>query len=260
MGDRVGVAWIGSACGTCGWCAGGFENLCPAFRATGRDFDGGYAERMVVRADFAHPLPAALDDVRTAPLLCAGAIGYRSLALTGVEDGQALGLTGFGASGHLVLKLVRARLPGTEVFVFARSQAEREFARSLGAVWAGAIGERPPRLLRAVIDTTPAWRPLVEALAILEPGGRLVVNAIRKEDPDREVLASLYYARDLWMEKEVKSVANVTRRDVRSFLALAAELDLQPEVECFPLAEANRALGAVRRGGQRGAKVLVVEG
>jgi len=259
VGDRVGVAWIASACGRCRWCARGFENLCPEFRATGRDIDGGYAERMVVAADFAHPLPAVLDDIRTAPLLCAGAIGYRSLALTGLEDGQPLGLTGFGASGHLVLKLVRGRFPRSEVFVFARSEVERSFARSLGAVWAGAIGDQPPRLLRAVIDTTPVWRPVVEALRTLEPGGRLVINAIRKVDADREALAEIDYVRDLWMEREVKSVANVTRADVREFLALAAELDLQPAVETFPLAEANRALRAIRKGGQRGAKVLVVE-
>jgi alcohol dehydrogenase, propanol-preferring len=259
VGDRVGVAWIAGACGRCDWCARGLENLCSEFRATGRDVDGGYAERMVVGADFAYPLPASLDDVRTAPLLCAGAIGYRSLSLTRLEDGQPLGLTGFGASGHLVLMLVRGRFPASEVYVFARSEVEREFARSLGAVWAGAIGERPPRRLRAVIDTTPVWRPVVEALRTLEPGGRLVINAIRKVDADRGALAGIDYAEDLWMEKEIKSVANVTRADVREFLALAAALDLQPEVETFPLTDANRALRAIRAGGQRGAKVLVVK-
>ncbi len=258
VGDRVGVAWIAGACGRCDWCARGLENLCPEFQATGRDVDGGYAERVVVAADFAHPLAASLDDVRTAPLLCAGAIGYRSLSLTRLENGQPLGLTGFGASGHLVLKLVRARFPASEVYVFARSEVERDFARSLGAVWAGAIGERPPRRLRAVVDTTPVWRPVVEALRTLEPGGRLVINAIRKVDADRGVLAEIDYAEDLWMEKEIKSVANVTRADVREFLALAAELELQPEVETFPLTDANRALRAIREGGQRGAKVLVV--
>ncbi len=258
MGDRVGVAWIASACGRCHWCQHDLENLCPDFQATGRDRDGGYAERMVARADFVYPLPPGLDDHAAAPLLCAGAIGYRSLRLTGLVDGEPLGLTGFGASAHLVLKLVRHRWPRSEVFVFARDPVEREFALSLGAVWAGGIGARPPRLLRAVIDTTPVWTPVLEALAVLEPGGRLVVNAIRKEARDQEVWSRLDYPAHLWLEKEVKSVANVTRGDVREFLAIAAELSLTPEVELYPLTDANRALRALRIGGLRGAKVLAI--
>lgn len=257
-GDRVGVAWIASACGQCRWCERDLENLCPDFQATGRDQDGGYAERMVARADFVYPLPPTLDDNAAAPLLCAGAIGYRSLRLTGLVDGEPLGLTGFGASGHLVLKLVRHRWPRTEVFVFARDPVEREFALSLGAAWAGGIGARPPRFLRAVIDTTPVWTPVLEALAVLEPGGRLVVNAIRKEARDLEVWSRLDYPGHLWLEKEMKSVANVTRRDVREFLTIAAELSLAPEVELYSLTDANRALRDLRAGGLRGAKVLVI--
>jgi propanol-preferring alcohol dehydrogenase len=257
-GDRVGVAWIGFACGECRWCRAGFENLCPEFQATGRDRPGGYAERMVARADFVHPIPRGLGDLTAAPLLCAGAIGYRSLTLSGVHDGEPLGLTGFGASGHLVLQLVRARFPSTPVFVFARSEAERNLALSLGAAWAGPIGDRPPRLLRAVIDTTPVWRPVVEALAVLEPGGRLVVNAIRKENHDREALHQLDYPKHLWLEKEIKSVANVTRADVREFLRLATELGLEPVVETYPLDQVNRALIELRSGRIRGAKVVTV--
>lgn len=259
-GDRVGVAWIASACGQCRWCERDLENLCPDFRATGRDRDGGYAERLVARADFVYPLPPTLDDNAAAPLLCAGAIGYRSLRLTGLVDGEPLGLTGFGASGHLVLKLVRHRWPRTEVFVFARDPVEREFALSLGAAWAGGIGARPPRLLRAVIDTTPVWTPVLEALAVLEPGGRLVVNAIRKENRDQDAWSRLDYPAHLWLEKELKSVANVTRRDVREFLAIAAELSLTPEVELYSLRDANRALRDLRAGGLRGAKVLAIGG
>ena len=187
-GTRVGVAWIYAACGRCGFCTTGRENLCPAFLATGRDVNGGYAEYMVVREDFAYPLPDALSDVEAAPLLCAGAIGYRSLRLANLPDGGRLGLTGFGASAHLVLKLVRHRDPGAEVYVFARSEAEREFARSLGAVWAGDTRDPAPVPLDAIIDTTPVWRPVVDALRNLAPGGRLVINAIRKEDGDRTAL------------------------------------------------------------------------
>jgi propanol-preferring alcohol dehydrogenase len=255
-GERVGVAWIFSACDRCERCRRGDENLCPRFRATGRDADGGYAEYMTVPEAFAHPVPSALPDAEAAPLLCAGAIGYRSLRLARLEDGQRLGLMGFGASAHLVLKMVRHRYPGASVFVFSRTPAERSFALELGAAWAGDVGERPPEPLDRVIDTTPAWRPVLEALAVLAPGGRLVINALRKEASDQEELLRLDYGEHLWMEKEVQSVANVARRDVREVLALAAEVPIRPEVEEFPLAEANRALLELKARKIRGAKVL----
>jgi len=255
-GDRVGVAWIFSACGRCKYCRGGNENLCPWFRATGRDADGGYAEWMTVPAAFAHPIPDVFSDVQAAPLLCAGAIGYRSLELANLADGESLGLTGFGASAHLVLKMVRHRYPETRVHVFARSEGERAFARELGAAWTGEPGEEPPEKLAAVIDTTPAWGPVVEALKNLEPQGRLVINAIRKEERDKDALLRLDYPRDLWLEKEIKSVANVARSDVREFLALAAEIPLAPETQEFHLAAANQALRELKARRIRGAKVL----
>jgi propanol-preferring alcohol dehydrogenase len=180
-GERVGVAWIHSACGECAYCRSGHENLCAEFRATGRDAHGGYAEYLTVSEDFVYRLPDIFYDVEAAPLLCAGAIGYRSLTLTGLHDGQLLGLTGFGASAHLVLQMTQRRLPKTQVFVFARSEAERKFARELGAAWAGPTGAESPVKLDAIIDTTPVWTPVVEALKHLSPGGRLVINAIRKE-------------------------------------------------------------------------------
>ena len=257
-GTRVGVGWIRSACGSCEQCRRGDENLCAGFRATGRDADGGYAELMTVPEKFAVPIPADLSDLAAAPLLCAGAIGWRSLRLTGLGDGGRLGLTGFGASGHLVLKMVRHVQPATRVHVFSRSEAEREFARELGAAWAGAIGERAPEPLDAIIDTTPAWRPAVEALADLAPGGRLVINAIRKEEADKDALLDLDWATHLWQEKEIKSVANVTRADIAAVLELAAAASLAPEVEEHPLAAANEALRLLRRGGTRGARVLRV--
>ena len=256
LGDRVGVPWIHSACGACEACREGQENLCADFVATGRDVDGGYAELMTVPAAFAHAIPASLSDAEAAPLLCAGAIGYRSLWLTGLEDGDRLGLTGFGASGHLVLKMVRHRMPYSDVYVFARSPAEREFALELGATWAGDTADEPPTPLHAIIDTTPVWTPVVEALGNLAPGGRLVINAIRKESHDQDALLRLDYSSHLWMEKEIKSVANVARRDVSEFLALAASADLRPEVVEYPLADANRALVDLRERNVRGAKVL----
>jgi len=258
VGTRVGVAWIRSACGTCEQCRTGRENLCARFVATGRDADGGYAERMTAPEDFVHPVPDALGDVVAAPLLCAGAIGYRSLRLTGLRDGQRLGLTGFGASGHLVLALAHRLLPRSEVYVFARSADDRAFALERGASWAGDSDDAAPAPLDAIVDTTPAWKPVLGALANLAPGGRLVINAIRKEDGDRALLASLDYARHLWLEKEVKSVANVTRRDVREMLALAADLEVEPEVREYALEDANEALLDLKRGVGRGAKVLRV--
>jgi propanol-preferring alcohol dehydrogenase len=256
VGDRVGVAWIYSACGTCRFCREGNENLCLQFRGTGRDADGGYATFMVAREDFVYPIPEVFSDVEAAPLLCAGAIGYRSLHLASITDGETLGLTGFGASAHLVLKMVRHLYPRTRVFVFARGEGEKAFARELGAVWTGDAGDEPPEKLRAVIDTTPAWNPVVEALKVLEPGGRLVVNAIRKEESDKSNLLRLEYPTHLWMEKEIKSVANVTRRDVREFLDIAAAIPIRPETEEFPLSDANTALLQLRNRRIKGAKVL----
>lgn len=257
-GMRVGVAWIASACGECKFCKTGRENLCPQFKATGRDIDGGYAEYMKVRADFAHPIPDSISDSEAAPLLCAGAVGYRALKLTNLQDGQPLGLMGFGGSNHIVLKVAKHKFPNSPILVFSRNPQEREFALSLGATWAGAIGQSPPQGLDAVIDTTPVWGPISEALKYLNPGGRLVVNAIRKEETDKDVLLQWSYHEQLWMEKEIKSVANVTRADVREFLQLAAEADIRPEFQEYELKDANRALNELKRGKIRGAKVLAV--
>lgn len=255
-GERVGIAWIFSACGVCRFCRSGNENLCRDFKATGRDVNGGYAEYMTVPERFAFRIPDVFSDTEAAPLLCAGAIGYRSLRLARLEDGQSLGLTGFGASGHLVLKMVTHRYPKSRVYVFARSPKEREFAEELGAVWAGDMEEESPERLASIIDTTPVWKPIVEAMKNLEPGGRLVINAIRKEDVDKDYLLRLDYTTHLWMEKEIKSVANVARRDVQEFLDLAAEIPIKPDVETFSFEEANKALLELKMRKIRGAKVL----
>ncbi|MDL1912252.1 zinc-dependent alcohol dehydrogenase family protein [Chloroflexi bacterium CFX6] len=257
-GMRVGAAWIASACGHCQYCLSGNENLCPEFQATGRDINGGYAEYMKVRADFVHPIPDSITDSEAAPLLCAGAVGYRALKLCNLRDGQSLGLMGFGGSNHIVLKVVKYKYPHSPILVFSRNPSEREFALSLGAAWAGAIEQSPPQGLDAVIDTTPVWGPISEALKYLNPGGRLVVNAIRKEESDKEVLLKLDYPSQLWMEKEIKSVANVTRADVREFLALAAEANVKPEFQEYELKAANTALLELKQGKIRGAKVLAV--
>jgi len=259
-GRRVGVGWIASACGRCRWCERGEENLCPDFGATGRDIDGGYAEFMVVDAAFVHPLPDELPAERAAPMLCAGAIGLRSLRLTGLADGQRLGLTGFGASNRLVLKLARTLLPRSDVLVWARNPDQRREALEQGAAWAGDTHDQPPEAPDAIVDTTPVWTPVLAALERLAPGGRLVINAIAKESVDRDRLAGLDYTSQLWREKEIKSVANVTRRDIRDFLDIAAANGLAPEIRRLPLARANEALRQLRRGDVRGAFVLDVAG
>jgi alcohol dehydrogenase, propanol-preferring len=258
LGERVGVGWIHSACGKCEFCQSSRENLCPQFQATGRDVPGGYAELMTVKQSFAVKIPSCLTSTEAAPLLCAGAIGYRSVRLSQIQDGQELGLTGFGASAHLVLKMVRHQFPRVRVFVFARSEADRQFANELGATWAGDIQEPSPQKLHAIIDTTPAWTPIVSALSNLTPGGRLVVNAIRKEDKDKTALLNLDYPRDLWLEKEIKSVANVTRRDIQKFLDLAAQIQLKPLVREYPFTAANQALNDLKFKQLPGAKVLVL--
>jgi propanol-preferring alcohol dehydrogenase len=252
LGERVGVGWIHSSSGAQD------ENLSPGFRATGRDVNGGYAELMTVPEDYAYPIPEDFTDEEAAPLLCAGAVGYRALKLTGIRDGQKLGLTGFGGSAHLVLQLCRHLYPRTPIFVFSRDGQSRVFASALGAAWAGDTRHRAPVLLDAIIDTTPAWLPVVESLANLKPGGRLVINAIRKEEQDKDALLGLNYQEHLWLEKEIKSVANVTHRDIADFLPLAAAVLLRPEVQTYPLVEANRALLELKRGPVRGAKVLVI--
>ncbi len=256
IGERVGIAWIFSACGTCKFCRAGNENLCRDFKGTGRDANGGYAELMVANENFCYPIPREYSDAEAAPLLCAGAIGFRSLRLCNLHDGQCLGLTGFGASAHLVLKMARHRYPHSSIFVFARSEKERRFAMDLGAAWTGDTTDAPPRKLDAIIDTTPVWKPALEALKNLESGGRLVINAIRKEERDKDVLLQLRYPDHLWLEKEIKSVANVARKDVSEFLQLAAEMQIRPAVQEYALTDANHALAELKAGTIRGAKVL----
>ncbi len=259
LGDRVGVAWIFQACGSCEFCIKGKENLCRQFMGTGRDANGGYAEFMTIDENFAFYLPVNMNDVQCSPMLCAGAIGYRSLKLTNLKDEQRLGLTGFGASGHLVLKMAKGLFPKSEIVVFARSKEEQDLARSLGASWAGNFTEYSSGLVDAIIDTTPAWLPPINSLRVLKPGGRLVINAIRKESGDQRSLMDLSYHDHLWMEKEIKSVANITRKDVETFLKIASYLEINPEVELYDFKDANRALVDLKKKSVRGAKVLIID-
>lgn len=253
-GDRVGIAWINWACGKCSFCLKGEENLCDKAKWTGKDVDGGYAQYTVVSEDFVYPIPKRFTDLEAAPLLCAGVIGYRALRLSGMEDNQVLGLYGFGASAHIVIQIAKYKFPNCRVFVFTRpgQKEHQDLAKRLGADWVGATGDIPPEKLDCAIDFTPVGVPVREALRVLEKGGRLVINAIRKETP----IPELDYAQHLWHEKEVKSVANVTRKDAQEFLPLAAKIPIVPEIQEFKLEEANEALILLKEGKMRGAGVL----
>jgi alcohol dehydrogenase, propanol-preferring len=254
VGDRVGVAWIFSACGACRFCHAGLENLCRQAQWTGKEANGGYAEWMVVPAESAYRIPERFGDLEAAPLLCAGVIGYRAFRLAGLQDGETLALYGFGASAHIVIQVAKHCCPASRIVVFTRGEAHRRLATRLGADWAGTAEDTPPVYPDKAIDFTPSGEIVRAALEALQPGGRLVINAIRKAGP----IPPLDYGRHLWEEKEVKSVANVTRRDAREFLALAAAVPIVPEAEEFPLDAANEVLIRLKASEIKGAAVLRV--
>ena len=251
-GDRVGITWLNWACGKCAFCLAGNENLCETAKWTGKDVDGGYAQYTVISEDFAHPIPERFTDAEAAPLLCAGVIGYRALRLTGLQDGERLGLYGFGASAHIVLQIVKHQYPRSKIFVFTRSQAHRDLAQDLGADWTGRAEDTPPEKVTRAIDFTPVGQTVRDALRVLDKGGRVVINAIRKVNP----IPALDYAKYLWHEREIKSVANVTKRDAEDFLPLAADIPIIAKTQTFPLEEANEALTFLKQGRIQGAGIL----
>ena len=258
IGDRVGIGWINSACGKCEYCKSGLENLCADFVATGKDVNGGYAEYTKINENYAAIIPENFTDEEASPLLCAGAVGYRALKLSGIKNGMNLGFLGFGASNHLVLKIAQAVFPNIKLFVFARSENERKHALRLGANWSGDIKEIPPEKLHSVIDTTPVWMPAAEVMKNIRPGGRLVINNIRKEDLDKDYLINIDYSRDLWMEREIKSVANVTFADIEDVLQTASKYNIKPEFQLYGLNEANTALTEIKNKNISGGKVLKI--
>jgi propanol-preferring alcohol dehydrogenase len=259
IGDRVGAAWIYSSCGVCQFCRRGLENLCGRFQGTGCHADGGYAEYMAISEDYAYKIPDSLADlVRAAPLMCSGVVGYRSLKLTGIVNGQTLGLYGFGSAHHLVLQMANSQYPDSKKFVISRNPQERELAEKLGADWVGDFDHKPPEKIDCAIDSTPAWKPVIRALENLEKGGRLIINLIRKEAEDLDFLLKIDYVKHLWMEKEIKTVANVTRADAEDFLTLDSHMQIQPEIQKFKLEEANEALIELKGGKIRGSKVLIM--
>jgi len=250
LGMRVGVSWIGGIDGTCWYCRRGLENLCDSPTFTGYTVDGGYAEYTTARSDFVFPLPTDLDDLHAAPLLCAGIIGFRSLRVAGVEPGERVGLFGFGASAHLAIAVLHSWQ--CEVYVSTRGASHRKLAESLGAIWVGDATEKPPVELDRAVTFAPSGDVVVAALSSLRKGGVVAINAVHL---DR--IPEFDYDRLLWGERQLRSVANMTRSDARDFLDLAAKIHLQPKVTAFPLDQANEALAALKGDRVDGALVLV---
>ena len=249
-GTRVGVSWLGGTDGTCPHCRRGEENLCDSPTFTGYSVNGGYAEYALARADFVVPIPPALDDLHAAPLLCAGIIGFRSLRVAGVEKGERIGLFGFGASAHLAIAVLQAW--NCEVYVSTRGESHRRLATSLGATWVGREKDRPPVELDRAITFAPSGDVVIAALSSLRKGGVVAINAIHL---DR--IPEFDYDKLLWGERQIRSVANMTRADARDFLQLASEINLRPKVTRFALHQANEALAAVKNDAIDGAAVIV---
>jgi propanol-preferring alcohol dehydrogenase len=250
VGTRVGVSWMGGVDGTCWFCHHGMENLCDQPTFTGYTIDGGYAEYALVRADFVYPLPAGLDNEHVAPLLCAGIIGFRSLRVAGVEPGERVGLFGFGSSASLAIRILQSWK--CDVYVVTRGEAHRKTATAAGATWVGDENARPPVALDRAITFAPSGKVVVGALSCLRKGGVVAINAIHLDQ-----MPAFDYDKLLWGERQIRSVANMTRQDARDFLQLAHDLNIRPKVTPFPLENANDALLAVKNESEDGSAVII---
>jgi propanol-preferring alcohol dehydrogenase len=249
-GSRVGVSWIGGTDGTCPFCLRHEENLCDNPTFTGYTVNGGYAEYALVRSDFAFPLPSGLDNTHIAPLLCAGIIGFRSLRVAGTQPGERVGLFGFGASASQAIEVLRHW--NCEVYVSTRGETHRKQAESLGAIWVGAENDKPPVALDRAITFAPSGAVVLSALSSLRKGGIVAINAIHLDQ-----IPAFDYDTLLWGERQIRSVANMTRRDARDYLQLAAEIGIRPQVQTFPLEQANQALQAVKNETANGPCVIL---
>jgi propanol-preferring alcohol dehydrogenase len=250
-GMRVGVSWMGGVDGECWYCRHGMENLCDKPTFTGYTVNGGYAQYALVRSDFTYPLPAGLDDVHVAPLLCAGIIGFRSLRVAGIERGERVGLFGFGSSASLAIAILQSWK--CEVYVVTRGESHRKSAASLGATWVGKEDDKPPVELDRAVTFAPSGKVVVSALASLRKGGVVAINAIHLDQ-----MPAFDYDKLLWGERQIRSVANMTRQDARDFLKLAKDLNIRPRVTSFPLEDANEALLAVKQETEDGSAVIVL--
>jgi alcohol dehydrogenase, propanol-preferring len=250
VGTRVGVSWMGGVDGDCWYCRHEMENLCDNPVFTGYTVNGGYAEYALVRTDFVFPLPTGLDDVHVAPLLCAGIIGFRSLRVAGVQHGERVGLFGFGSSASLAIAILKAW--HCEVYVVTRGESHRKAAVSLGAAWVGKEDDKPPVALDRAVTFAPSGKVVVSALASLRKGGVVAINAIHLDQ-----MPSFDYDKLLWGERQIRSVANMTRQDARDFLEMARDHRIRPQVRVFSLEDANKALLAVKDETEQGSAVIV---
>jgi propanol-preferring alcohol dehydrogenase len=250
-GTRVGVSWMGGTDGSCWYCRHGLENLCDQPVFTGYTVNGGYAEYVLVREDFIYPLPAGLEAAHVAPLLCAGIIGYRSLRVAGVEPGERVGLFGFGSSASLAMSVLKSW--NCAVYVITRGEAHRKAAESLGAAWVGNENDTPPVELDRAVTFAPSGKVVVSALSSLRKGGVVAINAIHLDQ-----MPSFDYDSLLWGERQIRSVANMTRQDATEFLQLAHQLQIRPRIKVFSLNDANQALLAVKQETQDGSSVIVL--
>lgn len=261
VGDIAGATWLYSSCGSCEFCISGRENLCEQFKATGCHENGGYAEYFVIQEKYAVKLPDYYKDKleEAAPLLCGGVVGYRSIRLADVKDGENIAIWGFGSANHQVYQVIKYLFPSSKIAVFTRNIDEQKLAKSLGADFIFSPYEKVEFKADKAIYTIPVWHPFVNALENLNKGGKLVVNLIRMQENDKDILLNLNYERHLWLEKQIQTVANVTIKDAKEFLKIAAKIPIKPQIEYYKLSEANKALSDLKEGRIKGSKVLLID-
>lgn len=260
VGDIAGATWLYSSCGSCEFCKSGRENLCENFKATGCHENGGYAEYFVISEKYAVKLPSYYKDrlSEAAPLLCGGVVGYRSIRLANIKNGEKIAIWGFGSANHQVFQLIKYLYPSSKIAVFTRNIDEQDLAKSLGADFVFSPFDKVDFKADKAIYTIPVWPAFVNALENLDKGGKLVINLIRMQENDKETLLKLDYERHLWMEKQIQTVANITIQDANEFLEIAAKIPIKPHIEYYRLEEANKALSDLKEGKIKGSKVLLI--
>lgn len=260
IGDAVGATWLYSSCKKCDYCKNELENLCSDFKATGCDENGGYAQYMVISEKFTVKIPNSFEDIReAAPLLCGGVVGYRSIRLANIKDGEKIGIWGFGSANHQVFQTIKYLYPKSPIAVFTRNKDEQDLARDLKADFVYSLDEKVDFKANKAIYTIPVWSILIKALENLEKGGKLVINLIRMQDLDKEALLKLDYATHLWMEKQIQTVANVTMQDAKDFLQIASKIPIKPNIQYYKLEQANMALTDLKEGRIKGSKVILID-
>lgn len=261
VGDIAGATWLYSSCGSCEFCKSGRENLCELFKATGCHENGGYAQYFVISEKYALKLPSYYKDrlSETAPLLCGGVVGYRSIRLANITNGENIAIWGFGSANHQVFQVIKYLYPSSKISVHTRNKDEQNLAKKLGADFVYSLDEKPENKVNKAIYTIPVWTAFLSALENLNKGGKLVVNLIRMQENDKEILLKLNYERNLWMEKQIQTVANVTIQDANEFLEIAAKIPIKPNIEYYKLEDANKALSDLKEGKIKGSKVLLIK-